>query len=254
VRPLVTLWVGDALGSLERACLKSMVRQGHDVTLYSYGTPEGIPQGVSRADGCEILPETSIFRNPEGSVALFSDWFRYELLRRGAGTWIDTDVYLVAPVDMDAPNLFAEQAPGVLNNAILRLPPDSPLLPELLAVFERGEVPAWLPMRRKTAAHLRRAFSGGAAIPRLPWGSTGPHALTALARKHGLFQQALPVDVFYPVPWRKAAWIVDPSISLTDVVTPRTVGVHLWNECIRSFKDTPAAKGSFLDRLQQEGR
>ena len=32
-----------------------------------------------------------------------------------------------------------------------------------------------------------------------------------------------------------------------------SVAVHLWNECIRTFKDAPAPAGSFLHRLQQEG-
>jgi hypothetical protein len=27
----------------------------------------------------------------------------------------------------------------------------------------------------------------------------------------------------------------------------------LWNECIKAFKDEPAAPGSFLDRLHREG-
>jgi hypothetical protein len=36
------------------------------------------------------------------------------------------------------------------------------------------------------------------------------------------------------------------------MVTERTVAVHLWNECIRAFKDRLAPEGSFLHRLQQE--
>jgi hypothetical protein len=32
------------------------------------------------------------------------------------------------------------------------------------------------------------------------------------------------------------------------------VAVHLWNECIKGFKGDPAEQGSFLGRLQEEGR
>jgi hypothetical protein len=87
----------------------------------------------------------------------------------------------------------------------------------------------------------------------MPWGMTGPHALTALARSASLTARASPTDVFFPAPWRNASWICDPAIKLDQIVTSRTVAIHLWNECIKGFKDEPAVPGSFLHRLQQEG-
>jgi hypothetical protein len=86
----------------------------------------------------------------------------------------------------------------------------------------------------------------------MPWGTTGPHALTALARETGLDREALPSDVFYPVPWQKAGWIADPARRLEDMVTPRSVAVHLWNEQIRSLGGVPVPPGSFLERLRKE--
>lgn len=53
--------------------------------------------------------------------------------------------------------------------------------------------------------------------------------------------------------WEKADWILDPAVRLEEVVTERTVALHLWNECIKGFKGEPAPEGSFLYRLQQEG-
>lgn len=250
----VTLWVGDALGPVERACLRSVIRQGHSLALYTYGPVEGVPEQVEVRDASAILPERAIFRQPGGSVGHFADWFRYELQKRGLGTWIDTDVYLLAPLDGEGDCLFGEQAPGVVNNGILRLPADSPLIADLLRPFEEGTTPAWLPWRTYLLARARQALRGKADFSRLPWGSTGPHALTALARKHGLLSKAVPPDVFYPVPWRNAGWILDPAADLDEMVTGRTVAVHLWNECIKDFKDRPAPQGSFLERLQREGR
>jgi hypothetical protein len=95
---------------------------------------------------------------------------------------------------------------------------------------------------------------GDAMLESLRWGELGPFALTARARRHSLASEALPQNVFYPVPWQDAGWIRDPGIALDDVVTEETVAVHLWNECIREFKDGPALEGSFLSRLQDEGR
>jgi len=249
----VSLWIGESLGPVERACLRSVLRQGHRLTLYCYDSVGSVPDGVVVADTSAIIPKSEIFRHDAGSVGHFSDWFRYELQSRGLGIWIDTDVYLLRPLDDDRANLFGQQAPGVINNAVLRLPHDSPILPELLRPFRERVTPGWLPLRVRLLAKLRELTRGKADLGRLPWGSTGPQALTAMARKYSLLSEALPSDVFYPVAWQRANWILDPRIALQDVATERTVAVHLWNECIRTFKDRPAPEGSFLHRLQQEG-
>lgn len=250
----MTLWIGPRLGPVERACLKSVVNQGHRLALYCYDEPAGVPDGVELRDASEILPRDRIIRHKTGSFALFSNWFRYELQRREAGTWLDCDVYLRAPIDGASPYLFGEEAPGRINTGVLRLPPDSPLLPPLLALFEERSVPPWLPFRSRMAARLRVLRRGRSGLAEMPWGSAGPNALTYLARRHGMSGHALPSDIFYPAPWQDALWITDPGRRLEDVVAPGTVAVHLWNERIKQVKDLPARPGSFLARLQEEGR
>jgi hypothetical protein len=248
----VSLWVGDRLGPVERACLRSILRQGHSVALYCYETPAGVPAGIEVRDASSVLPKDHIFHHERGSVAMFSDWFRYELQRLGAGTWIDTDVYLLASLDEQRPFLFGEELPGVINNAILRLPMDSPVLAELLSPFG-GRTPTWLPRGRYWQSRVREWITGRADVSKMPWGTTGPMALTAAATKHGLLSHALPQCAFYPVRWQDAGWITDPGRSLADMVSDSTVAVHLWNEMIKSFKNDPAPGGSFLERLHSEG-
>jgi len=248
----VTLWIGERLGAVERACLRSVLRQGHRLGLYCYRPPMGIPAGVEVRDAAEILPERCVFRTRGGSVAAFSDWFRYELQRNGAGTWIDADMYLLRQIDDARPYLFGEEAPGVLNNAILRLPASSPMLQPLLSPFA-GEKPYWLVPRRKATSRLRERLFGPPSIASMPWGTTGPAALTAIARDHGFAGEGQPKEVFYPMPWTRAAWILEPDTKLDDVTTKQTVGVHLWNEMIKRFKAKPAPPGSFLAQLQKEG-
>jgi len=250
---LHTLWIGPTLGGVERACLRSALRQGHAVTLHCYDVPEGVPNGVDLADAARTVPATRIIRHRTGSVSLFSNLFRYILQQRGLGTWIDTDLYFVAPIDEARPSLFGRQSADELNGAVLRLPMDSPLLSPLIALFDETEVPFWLSETQQAAAALRLRESGRTGLSQMPWGSTGPIALSALTRRFGLEDAALPPDVFYPAPWRDARWILDPARKLDDVVRPGTVAVHLWNELIRGFKDAPAPPGSFLARLQGEG-
>jgi len=207
---------------------------------------------VELQDASPILPASAIVRHRGGSVAPFSDWFRYELLTRGLGTWIDTDMYLIRPLDEHAEYLFGEERPGVINNAVLRLPANSPVLDELLRPF-RGEVPSWLTLRNRWVSSARKWVSGAVDIGAMPWGTTGPAALTATAKKFGMTSLALPPMAFYPVPWEEAGWIVDPERDLDQMVDDNTVGIHLWNECIRDIKNRPPPDGSFLQRLWAEG-
>jgi hypothetical protein len=250
--PCSTLWIGGALGAVERACLRSVLRQGHPLTLYCYDRPLGVPEGVKVADAAQILPRARIIRHTSGSPAIFADWFRYELQRLAKGIWIDCDVYLLAPLPPRA-CLFGWEAPGRINNAVLRLPANSPILPPLLALFEERAVPPWLPARARLAANWRLATSGRTGVAHMPWGSTGPVALTALAREHGLESEALAQEVFYPTPWQEAGWIGDPQDSVERRTGPATIALHLWNERIKDLKGAPAPRGSFLAQLHHEG-
>jgi hypothetical protein len=161
-------------------------------------------------------------------------------------------MYLLGPLDEQTEHLFGEERPGVINNAVLRLPADSPVLDELLAPF-RGIMPAWLARRHRMRSQVRKWLGGGVDVGAMPWGTTGPAALTAAAAMFGLSSLALPPAAFYPVPWERAHWILDPAIDLQQMVTDSTVGIHLWNECIREVKDRPPPEGSFLHRLWAEG-
>jgi hypothetical protein len=250
----VTFWIGDSLGAIERACMKSMLRQGHSVALYCYGTPAGLPSGVKTFDASSILPRTSIPSSWSNRSDLYSDWFRYEIQKLALGTWLDLDVYLVAPLDLERPYLFGEYEPRKLNGAVLRLPPDSQILAALLKQFEQRTVPKSVPILSKLHLNARRLLGGKVDLTKTRWGTTGPFALTTFAPLYGLSAEALPSDVFYPARWQDARWIADPSIRLEDKVTSRTVGIHLWNEIIKGLKDEPAPEGSFLRRLQMEGQ
>jgi hypothetical protein len=236
--------------------LRSVLHYNQRVTLYTYCKIGNVPRGVIVADAEEILPRDRIFAHGDsGSVAVFADWFRYQLQALGKGTWVDCDAYMIAPLDGQSPYLMGVDRPGgMIQNGILRVPPDSPMLPDLLRFYEDPFVPSWVPWKSWLKAQGRRLLSGRIDPALLPWGTGGPLGLTALAKRHGLYELALPADVLYPKPWEEADWIRDPSIRLEDVTTSRTVSVHLYNERIKHFKNAPKPPaGSFLDRLHREG-
>ena len=53
-----------------------------------------------------ILPRADIPQEWSARADLYSDWFRYKMLQRGLGTWVDTDIYLVATLEIERPYLF----------------------------------------------------------------------------------------------------------------------------------------------------
>ncbi|MEA3002271.1 MAG: hypothetical protein QOH81_1059 [Sphingomonadales bacterium] len=250
--PVVMLWVGEKLGRVERACIRSILRFGHPVILYCYDDVAGVPDGVRVEDARMILTESAIVRHQSGSLALFADRFRFELLRLGRGIWVDCDAYLLAPLPA-SPYVMGFESPTTINVGILRVPADSPILPPLLALFENRTIPPWISAKAKLAAAIRRMLTGTPNLSKMPWGTAGPTGFTHLARKFGLEGQALAPEVLYPVHWSDAGWILDPARSLEEVTTPRTVSLHLWNAVIAGVKDKPARRGSFLARLQDEG-
>src|SRR5579883_2826667 len=71
---------------MERLCIASFLKHGHEVHLYVYQDTEGIPPGTVVRDGREILPESRIFMYREyATYAGFANFFRYKLLLEKGG-------------------------------------------------------------------------------------------------------------------------------------------------------------------------
>lgn len=248
------LWVEGQLGPIERACLRSIVAQGHRVDLWHYRPLSGVPEGVNLRDGGEVVATKRLFRHiPTGSYALFSDLFRYEVLRQNRGIWLDCDVYLLKPIPLGDGHILGWGQPGVVASAVLALPAGSPLLAELIGYFDARRIPPWLPLLWRLRYWLQRALHGQYRIETMPWGNLGPHAVTRLVAKHGLLHKVRPLAAFSPWTWQEADWIFRSEAKLEDRITPETLGVHLFNEMIRGTKNLEPAAGSFLERLHREG-
>lgn len=247
------LWIEGQLGPIERLSLTSFRAQGHAVTLHAYGEITGLPEGIVLRDAREVLPETVARANryTNGSYALFSNLFRYEILRRGLGIWSDTDVVAIAPLALDSPFIAGWESPDFLNGAVLFAEPKSAFVTDALAAFSSGQVPAWVPFHRAPLAWM--TYRAGRSIPAtaLPHGTFGPKGVTALAQRHGLTSLAQPQEVFYPVPPRMARRVFEADYRLVDVVGPDTLAIHLWNEKLRDIKHTAPPAGSLLRSLYE---
>ncbi|MGX8010208.1 hypothetical protein ACVDG8_015210 [Mesorhizobium sp. ORM8.1] len=64
---------------------------------------------------------------------------------------------------------------------------------------------------------------------------------------------AAPIDVFYPVHYDQVSMLLDPDLSLDDIVTPRTLCIHLFDKVLKEQmkgRAIPAGSplGQMLDR------
>jgi hypothetical protein len=248
---LFSFWSGAPIGYIERLCIASMLDAGHQLDVYSYEGDLKVPMGAAIRDANEILPQNRAVIHKSGSWAPFADVFRYEGLLQSAGTWIDLDVLMLKPLHEIGDHIVGWQDAYVINNAVLRLPPNSACLQSLVALG-RSEVvipPQW-PVSRKIFQRLRGMIGAHIPIQELEWGAVGPLALTSLVYDHRLLHKCQPADVFYPVPWQQAHLTFEPDAApVWDAMTSSTRAIHLWNDRIMALKSSPPPRGSFIAQM-----
>jgi hypothetical protein len=253
--PVVNMrWVDGRLGPVERACMRSVLRHGHRLVLWHYFPLERVPEGAELQDGDAVVSRERLIRHKAtGSWSLFSNLFRYELLRQGLGLWLDCDCYLLKAVTWDGGLLAGFDANGQVASGVLGLAADSPLLDRLIGYFDARDVPPWLPLRYRLRFGIQRLLHGKFRIEEMPWGNLGPRAVTAMIAQFGLMDQIKPVETFYPWSWQEADLVFEPEEQVTARIAPSTVALHLYNEMIRTRKNALPPRGSFLERLHREG-
>jgi hypothetical protein len=246
---LHTLWVGRRLGWFERLCLASMLAHGHRVILWCYQSIENVPQGVLLAPAGSVLPESAVIRHRvTNSLALFSDRFRYRLLRMQDVTWVDVDVLFLRELRDQSPMLFALEDPTSVGNAVLRLPSEHLALREIeYFALQDVPVPFWWSRWRRWRQHLSGLVGRHVSAEEMPWGTFGPEALTEALRRHGLLHLARPREVFYPIHWSEARLIFGPSDKIERSITSETIAVHLWGDSNqRERREQPPPHGSWI--------
>jgi hypothetical protein len=237
MRPdVVTFWHGP-LDALRLTCLRSQVAASHKVTVYSFDPLPGLPDGVGNAEAEAILPHAFSERlrppQPDGSwrdwtVLQFSDFFRMRLMAERAGLWLDADVLLLKPVEIDSTKpYFAWERPRQLGNSVLYLPPDHPIVMAFEDLIEQEELtPDWLALRHRLTFAIRQLRGGSKRLADIRVAIYGPAALTALARRNGELHQARPKKSFYAV-HAEPKLFFDPSDFSALIGDPGVIGLHV---------------------------
>jgi len=224
-------WWGDSLSPYEWLSMKSFVDHGHRYTLYTYRELE-VPTGVELRDASAILPENRMFFYAvgpgRGSVAGFSNLFRYRLLHDHGGWWVDADVTCLSAEIPEPEIFFGRQRDGNVGNAILRFPPRHGLT-------------------------LRLYDAAQAAGSNIRWGETGPKLMTAMVEGAGLTQWVKQAELSYPIDWQDALHVLMPDRTEEVRTKVRPVSLlHRWNEMFRRAavaKWTAPPPGSYMAEL-----
>lgn len=232
------LWVGEKLGVLAACCLKSFMQRGHDVFLHTYNEILDIPDGVKVLDANIIIKKEKIIKHKKtGSYALFSDIFRYELLKylKGEGIYVDCDVYCVRPLKQED-YVVAFEDDNKINGAILALPVGSQVLASLLkAAYDPYFIPPWYSKSKQFRLKLKKILGLSRHVSEMPWGVIGPEAITYFFKQLNLIDYVKPMDVFYPVHYQCVSKLFDPDLRIEDIISHRTQCIHLYNEMLRNI-------------------
>ena len=232
---IVTFWHGP-LDPLRILCLKSQVAAGHKVNVYSFEPLAQLPAGVGNAGAEAILPRAFAERlRPTGAGGVWRDWttlqysdfFRMRLMAQNAGLWLDADVLLLKPVEIDpAKPYFAWERPRQIGNSVLYLPSGDPIVAAFTALMQQDELtPDWLTLRHRLTFGWHK-LRGSHRLSDIRVAIYGPPALTALARRAGELRYALPKKSFYAV-HAEPKLFFEPQDFSALIHDPEIIGLHI---------------------------
>ena len=219
-----SLWIGEALSNLEIMSMKSFLANGHIYHLYTYGAINNIPDGVIIKDANDILDKSEIFTYNNGSPSAFSNLFRYMLLFKKGGYWVDTDIVCNKPFIFEKDYLFITEpdvnyTKNILTPSVLKAPAGN----------------KYYQFAIDTCYKCKEAIRVG----RMKWG-LGPFTVKLLVEKYKLSEYTVKWDTFMTCFCFHFPSMVNPNhrphpliISRPCEMPDNMIGVHFWNECFR---------------------
>jgi hypothetical protein len=210
-----SFWHGAELSDIERLCISSFLKNGVQYCLYLYERPANLPPGITVKNANEIIDRSRIFTYRAGtfnlgSVAGFSNLFRYTLIHERGGWWTDTDLcYVNGFAEESAEMFFAEPSQGGdfrVATALFKSPAGSAPLRYCLDRFAEKDV------------------------TKIVHGETGPSLLTSSILTCAKRAEVLAADTVFPVAWWEYQRLFfDENLSIDNCAA-----VHFWNAILDS--------------------
>jgi len=219
-----SLWVGPALTTMERLCIRSYQAHGHEFHLWTYDPVAGIPEGTIIRDGNELVPKSQIKRF--NCIAQFSNFFCYALLNKG-GWFIDMDCVCLKPYDFPEEYVFYRDAEySTITFAVAKSPANSPLMRHCYNILDS------MNQERLDAA---------------PYQALGPDLMRVAVPQFGLDQFAKPGYVFDPIRWNRTTALIDPTAKWN---LTRAYSAHLFHGAWNHGHEAGAMPGT--DKLNTD--
>jgi hypothetical protein len=232
-----SLWIGDKISNVEKLCINSYIKNGHDFHLYTYGTVDGVPEGCEIKDAKEILPKEDIFAYNvgigKGSYSAFSNYFRYKLLGLKGGWWTDTDIVCLKKIDTKDDFVFASEktsdGKSHITSGLIKAPAGSEFCKYCYSFCEQQD--------KETLA----------------WGTVGPRLVSKAAKALDLSDHARPWRLFNPIGFEQVGMLFDETFGDMDLSDSYTI--HLWNEMWRRYnldKNKTYEQNCLFEKLKKE--
>jgi hypothetical protein len=226
-----TFWQGGVPSPYQCLSFKSFADRGLRVEVFSYDPSVSLPRYVVRRNAAEILPPERVLRflPAQGLFAVNIDLFRYALLAKLGGWWIDPDVVLLADaLAADEIFLAGPDEAGLLSMAVLKFPPQHP-------------VPT-------TAEEFAAANASAVAH----WPEAGARYFTELAERHGLSSLIRSIASVAPIARRDVLQMFVPRDDAHVSRPNRFLDLHYdaWLHAAVSVQSPPPI-GSLLHHLLQ---
>lgn len=227
-----SLWIGGTLSKMEKLCLKSFADNGHIVHLYTYGKVENVPHNVIIKDGNEILNKSEIFTYKNGSYSAFSNLFRFTLLYKKGGYWVDADLLCTKFFKLEQDIVIAGEPSRDYKTTnpssfLIKLPKGSDIAKEGMEIQKKHKV---LILKGE-----------------IEWGS-GPATINSLINTFDLKKYVLDWKTTTTCFYEHFTTLVNPevkewnphlcgnSIAKVSELPQENICIHLWNERWRRMK------------------
>ena len=230
-----TFWTGK-ISLREYVCINSFLDKSHNYCVYSYEELEGLPKGVELKDAAEIVykEEYLLYKERLPNLwATFSDKFRYNLLYKKGGWWVDTDIIcLKKEIDIKSEDTFiCYQDNKEINNACLKFPKGDEVMKYCVNYIKDWEI------------------ANNFEYKKLIWGDFGPPLVTKAVKSLNRSNEVYFHEYAYPIEMKDSLDIFKKNKNKIILAKLKnSYFSHLWNEILsreRIPKNYLGRKGSF---------
>jgi len=239
-------WDGE-MSNLEKSCIKSFVRNGFKVKLWSYNG--FIVEGAKSCDANLVLDKSYMYNNDiqqhhdfasieKCKLAAFSDFFRYKLISEYGGWWFDTDCFCLKDVseytkiksNYDLVSFYEED--DNIACGVFYLKKDTILSNLIMQEFN----------------HLLEIEKGKVS----KWATFGPKFFTNFINKYNLLDGIFDASYCYSIHWNDVDLMLYPQ-NLENAInaTKDSLLTHIWTPTFaeKQIDKNNPIEGSFLHNL-----